>query len=87
MLHYTILNIFYNIYFNKCLLFSSQKETQEQDGSKVVLFSNGTRKVLSADGQTSTVYFFNGDIKRTQSDGTIVSTMKGIIYALLVLLL
>lgn len=83
MLHYIILNVFHNVYiFKKCLLFSSQKETQEEDGSKVVLFSNGTRKVLSADGQTSTVYFFNGDIKRTQSDGIIVSTKKVTIHEL-----
>lgn len=83
MLHYIILNVFHNVYiFKKCLLFSSQKETQEEDGSKVVLFSNGTRKVLSADGQTSTVYFFNGDIKRTQSDGIIVSTKNVTIHEL-----
>ena len=45
----------------------------QEDGTKVVSFSNGTRKVLSADGKASSVYFFNGDIKHVKSDQTVVS--------------
>ena len=39
----------------------------------MILYSNGTKKVVSADGLISTVYFFNGDIKRMESNGTIVN--------------
>ena len=50
-----------------------QEEHVEDDGTRVILFPNGTKKMVSMDGLTSTVYFFNGDIKRIMSDGTIVS--------------
>ena len=45
----------------------------------MVLFPNGTRKVISSDNLTCTVYFFNGDIKRTQPDGSVVSDMYSIL--------
>uniref|UniRef100_A0A673GMF2 Centromere protein J C-terminal domain-containing protein n=1 Tax=Sinocyclocheilus rhinocerous TaxID=307959 RepID=A0A673GMF2_9TELE len=54
----------------------SQKEQEEitqsdkiekvlPDGGRLVVFPNGTRKELSADGQTVKVMFFNGDVKHT----------------------
>ena len=51
---------------------SLQSEETKPDGSKIVTFSNGTRKVISADGKSTTVYFFNGDMKYTKPDQTIV---------------
>ena len=50
-----------------------QSEVIQPDGSKVITFSNGTRKVLSADGKSSSVYFFNGDVKHVKADQTVVS--------------
>ncbi|KAI7808826.1 centromere protein J isoform X1 [Triplophysa rosa] len=38
------------------------------DGSRLIVFPNGTRKELSADGQTVKVMFFNGDVKHTMPD-------------------
>jgi len=42
------------------------------DGSREILFTNGTRKQISADGQTIIVSFFNGDIKQMLPDGRVV---------------
>ena len=42
------------------------------DGSREVLFTNGTRKQISSDGQTIIVSFFNGDIKQMLPDGRVV---------------
>ncbi|XP_069136319.1 centromere protein J-like isoform X2 [Argopecten irradians] len=41
-------------------------------GAREILFSNGTRKEISADGQTIIVSFFNGDIKQVMPDQRIV---------------
>ncbi|XP_060074604.1 centromere protein J-like [Ylistrum balloti] len=41
-------------------------------GAREILFSNGTRKEISADGQTIIVSFFNGDIKQIMPDQRIV---------------
>ena len=43
------------------------------DGSRVVMFSNGTRKEISADGVSVIVTFFNGDVKQIMSDERVVS--------------
>ena len=43
------------------------------DGSRVVTFSNGTRKEISADGVSVIVTFFNGDVKQVMSDERVVS--------------
>ena len=51
---------------------------REEDGSKVFLYSNGTKKVVSSNGLTSVMYFFNGDIKRTEDNGDVVSYNEGI---------
>ena len=48
-------------------------ETVEGDGTKVILFPNRTRKVVSADGKSISVHFFNGDIKHVKPDQSIVS--------------
>lgn len=42
------------------------------DGGRLVVFPNGTRKELSADGQTVKVMFFNGDVKHTMPDQRVV---------------
>ena len=42
------------------------------DGSREILFTNGTRKQISADGKTIIVSFFNGDIKQILPDGRVV---------------
>ncbi|KAI4581486.1 hypothetical protein MJG53_009929 [Ovis ammon polii x Ovis aries] len=43
-----------------------------KNGCHVVLFPNGTRKEVSADGETVTVTFFNGDIKQVMPDGRVI---------------
>ncbi|KAK3516695.1 hypothetical protein QTP70_022186 [Hemibagrus guttatus] len=40
------------------------------DGSRVIVFRNGTRKEIAADQKSITVMFFNGDVKRILADGT-----------------
>ncbi|KAG1946111.1 centromere protein J [Pimephales promelas] len=42
------------------------------DGGRLVVFPNGTRKELSADGQTVKVMFFNGDVKHTMPDQKVI---------------
>lgn len=42
------------------------------DGSREIVFTNGTRKQISSDGQTIIVSFFNGDIKQILPDGRVV---------------
>ncbi|XP_062313672.1 centromere protein J isoform X3 [Osmerus eperlanus] len=41
-------------------------------GGRLILFPNGTRKEVSADGQTAKVTFFNGDIKQVLGDQRVV---------------
>ena len=43
------------------------------DGSRVIVFPNGTKKTVSADGKTVVVNFFNGDVKQMKADNTVVS--------------
>ncbi|XP_006046150.2 centromere protein J isoform X1 [Bubalus bubalis] len=43
-----------------------------KNGCHVVLFPNGTRKEVSADGETVTVTFFNGDIKQVMPDRRVI---------------
>ncbi|XP_066297041.1 centromere protein J-like isoform X2 [Branchiostoma lanceolatum] len=43
-----------------------------KDGRRVITFSNGTRKEISADGQTLIVTFFNGDIKQIMPDQRVI---------------
>uniref|UniRef100_A0A8C1V1D4 Centrosomal P4.1-associated protein n=1 Tax=Cyprinus carpio TaxID=7962 RepID=A0A8C1V1D4_CYPCA len=42
------------------------------DGGRLVVFPNGTRKEISADGQTVKVMFFNGDVKHTMPDQRVI---------------
>uniref|UniRef100_A0A8B9K979 Centromere protein J C-terminal domain-containing protein n=2 Tax=Astyanax mexicanus TaxID=7994 RepID=A0A8B9K979_ASTMX len=42
------------------------------DGSRVIVFRNGTKKEISVDQKSVTVTFFNGDVKRLLPDGTVV---------------
>ena len=75
MISEIIMMIFNNVVLqiHSIILCYMQKEHIQDDGSTVVHFPNGTKKVTSPDGLSSTVYFFNGDTKRVESDGTIVS--------------
>ena len=59
-----------NEHNNSCGI--SQVETVQEDGSKCIVFPNGTRKVISREGKSSTVHFFNGDIKQIKPDQTVV---------------
>ncbi|XP_004446761.3 centromere protein J [Dasypus novemcinctus] len=43
-----------------------------KNGSHVILFPNGTRKEVSADGKTITVTFFNGDVKQIMPDERVI---------------
>ncbi|KAK3744975.1 hypothetical protein QZH41_008500, partial [Actinostola sp. cb2023] len=47
-------------------------EQVQADGSRVILFANGTRKEISKDGQTVIVSFFNGDFKQVFPDQRVV---------------
>ena len=49
-----------------------QVEQVQADGSRVILFANGTRKEISKDGQTVIVSFFNGDFKQVFPDQRVV---------------
>ncbi|XP_066533243.1 centromere protein J isoform X2 [Hoplias malabaricus] len=42
------------------------------DGSRVIVFRNGTKKEIGVDPRSVTVTFFNGDVKHTFPDGTVV---------------
>ncbi|XP_067300011.1 centromere protein J [Pseudorasbora parva] len=42
------------------------------DGGRLVVFPNGTRKELSANGQTVKVMFFNGDVKHAMPDKRVI---------------
>ncbi|KAK2904980.1 hypothetical protein QQF64_033162 [Cirrhinus molitorella] len=67
-----------------CAIEQSEKEQEEitqsdnkiekvlPDGGRLVVFPNGTRKELSADGQTVKVMFFNGDVKHTMPDQRVI---------------
>ncbi|XP_069747427.1 centromere protein J isoform X2 [Narcine bancroftii] len=43
-----------------------------RSGRHIIIFCNGTRKEVSADGKTIKVTFFNGDVKQIMSDQTIM---------------
>lgn len=49
-----------------------QIEKVYKNGCHVILFPNGTRKEVSADGKTVTVTFFNGDVKQVMPDERVV---------------
>lgn len=46
-----------------------------ESGCRVILFPNGTRKEVSADGKTVTVTFFNGDVKQVLPDERVVGVL------------
>lgn len=58
--------------YKPVILMTLQVETVQEDGSRRIVFPNGTHKVISADGKTVTVHFFNGDIKQIKPDQTVV---------------
>ncbi|XP_019911859.2 uncharacterized protein si:ch211-140l13.3 isoform X2 [Esox lucius] len=48
------------------------KTEQLSSGSRIITFSNGTRKEISADQKSVTVTFFNGDVKHILVDGKVI---------------
>ena len=46
------------------------KEVVFEDGHKEVWFSNGNRKEVSRDGKMVKIFYYNGDVKESWSDGT-----------------
>ncbi|XP_072907745.1 uncharacterized protein [Hemitrygon akajei] len=42
------------------------------NGNRIIIFRNGTRKEVSADGQSVTITFFNGDVKQFMPDQTVI---------------
>ena len=48
------------------------EETVQEDGSRVTVCSNGTRKIVSSDGLSVTLKFLNGDTKHIRPDNTVV---------------
>ncbi|GCB60064.1 hypothetical protein scyTo_0012672 [Scyliorhinus torazame] len=42
------------------------------NGSRIITFRNGTRKEVSADGQSVTITFFNGDVKTFMPDQKVI---------------
>ena len=57
-------------------------QLEQEDGSRVVVCANGTKKVVSADGKSVTLHFFNGDTKHIHQDKSVV----GLALALLIIL-
>jgi len=51
----------------------SQVERIYSNNAREILFANGTRKQISADGLSVVVSFFNGDIKQMMPDQRVVS--------------
>ncbi|XP_077154442.1 centrosomal P4.1-associated protein [Ranitomeya variabilis] len=43
-----------------------------RNGCHVILFPNGTRKEVSPDGKSTTVTFFNGDVKQVMADQRVI---------------
>ncbi|XP_033002166.1 centromere protein J isoform X3 [Lacerta agilis] len=43
-----------------------------KNGSHLIIFPNGTRKEVSCDGKTTTVTFFNGDVKQVLEDRRVI---------------
>lgn len=59
----------------KIFFLSLQIETVLDSGDRLIVFPNGTRKEVSADGQTVKVIFFNGDTKEIIADQRVVSSL------------
>uniref|UniRef100_A0A8C3G912 Centromere protein J n=1 Tax=Cyclopterus lumpus TaxID=8103 RepID=A0A8C3G912_CYCLU len=54
------------------ILLSQCQGTLLASGERLVVFNNGTRKEVSADGQTVKVTFFNGDTKEVTADQRVI---------------
>lgn len=66
---------------NLTYLVSFQVEKIYKNGRRVVLFPNGTRKEVSADGKSVTVTFFNGDVKQVMPDERVVCMLRAMLLA------
>lgn len=44
-------------------------------GDRLIIFPNGTKKEVSADGLSVKVTFFNGDTKQIKADQTVVRSL------------
>uniref|UniRef100_A0A8C4RIT1 Centromere protein J C-terminal domain-containing protein n=1 Tax=Erpetoichthys calabaricus TaxID=27687 RepID=A0A8C4RIT1_ERPCA len=49
-----------------------QTEQLFSSGRRVIMFRNGTKKEIEADGKSVTVTFFNGDVKKIMADERVV---------------
>lgn len=58
--------------FTKTSLCCFQVEKVLAGGDRVIVFPNGTRKEVSADGLSAKVTFFNGDTKQITADQRVV---------------
>ena len=59
-----------------CVILQLQVEKLYSNGSREILFPNGTRKQISSDGQSIIVSFFNRDVKQIMPDQRVVSIEK-----------
>ena len=57
----------------KLHVWCDQIERTYSNGVREIHFPNGTRKQVSADGLSTVVTFFNGDIKQMLPDQRVVS--------------
>ena len=48
------------------------EEREQEDGSRLTVCANGTRKLVSRDGKAVSLSFANGDTKHIRPDGTVV---------------
>ena len=46
-------------------------EKKYSDGSHEIVYSNGNRKEISADGKSTKVFYYNGDVKETLASGLV----------------
>lgn len=53
-----------------------------KNGCRLILFPNGTRKEVSADGKSVTVNFFNGDVKQVMPDERVVCFPRDVFFKL-----
>lgn len=55
-----------------------QVEKVLASGERLIVFPNGTKKEVSADGLTVKVIFFNGDTKEVTADQRVASVFLGL---------
>lgn len=61
-----------------CTYDPPQVEKVLASGERLIVFPNGTKKEVSADGLTVKVIFFNGDTKEVTADQRVASVFLGL---------